>query len=71
VTVDWTHENLFQAFRRLFTSLNNLNGDFVDPDNGIHFRDLRIVSGSLCRDKSTYSHYHCGSCPDFSFCGAL
>jgi hypothetical protein len=43
----------------------------VDPDNGIRFRDLRIISGGLCRDKSTYSHYHGAHRPDFSLCGAL
>jgi len=60
---------IYPRFPALVHIAQQFKRRFYRSHNGIRFRDLRIISGRLCRDKSTYSHYHCGQRPTFPFAG--
>src|SRR5262245_23222603 len=67
----WTLIGLTQCraaiAKHLFTSLNIPGRSAVGPDNATCVRGLTRSVVSICRDKSTYSHYHCDQAFYLSF----
>jgi hypothetical protein len=55
------------ALEGLFTSLNISGSVCIRTNKDTSISRLSRLAGSLCRDNSTFPHYHAGDLSDFSF----